>query len=108
MAPSITEQPGRAIDGQQVLAALPPMARMNLGWRDAVIDAERGVLMARIGSGRVLRKLIIRLNGADLYDIEIGRMHRRSYEWIVEGQTHGIYAEQLADAAIRLHARVTA
>ncbi len=103
---SLSESPGRALDPAQVIAALPPGARMNLGWRDAVADAPRGLLMARIGSGRVLRKLIIRLNGADLYDIEIGRMNRRTLDWIVEGQVHDLYADQLAEAAIRLHGQV--
>lgn len=103
---SLIEQPGRVIDPAQVIAAISPMSRINLGWRDAVVDAEGGRVIARIGSGRVLRKVIIRLNGADLYDVEIGRAHRRSYEWIIEGQELNVHAEQLANVAITMHGQV--
>jgi hypothetical protein len=103
---SLIESPGRVIDPAQVIAALSPWSRMNLGWRDAVADVPNGRVIARIGSNRVVRKLIVRLNAADLYDVEIGKMHRRSFEWIVEGQVLNVGAEQLAEAAIALHGQV--
>jgi hypothetical protein len=43
---------------------------------------------------------VIKLNAFDLYDIEIGRVHRRTLEWIPEAQTRDIYADDL-DQAIR-------
>lgn len=44
--------------------------------------------------------LVIKVNQYDLYDIEIGRVHRRTLDWIPEAQTRDIYTEDL-DQAIR-------
>jgi hypothetical protein len=51
-----------------------------------------------LGVGIRKRHLVIKVNKSDLYDIEIGRVHR--LEWIPEAQTRNIYAEDL-DQAIR-------
>lgn len=53
-----------------------------------------------LGAGKRKRRLVIKLNQADLYDIEIGRLHTRTFEWIIVGQTRSIHAEDL-DQAIR-------
>ena len=45
---SLIEQPGRVIDPAQVVAVLSPWSRMNLGWRDAVVDADNGRVVARL------------------------------------------------------------
>lgn len=105
-AESISVAGGKAMNAQAAVAAFSAGSRMNLGWRDAVQDEARGLLYVRIGSSRTVRKLIIRLNGLDLYDIEIGRMNRRTFEWVVEGQVANVYADQLAEAAVSLHGKV--
>jgi hypothetical protein len=99
---SLSVTGGMRMDPVQTVEAFSVWSRMNLGWRDVVTDAERGLLYVRVGSSRVVRKLIIRLNALDLYDIEIGKMDKRTYDWVVEGQKFDLYAEQLADAAISL------
>jgi hypothetical protein len=53
-----------------------------------------------LGAGSRKRRLIIKLNTNDLYDIEIGRLHRRSLDWIIEGQSLDIDAGNL-DTALR-------
>lgn len=53
-----------------------------------------------LGAGFRKRRLVIKLNPKDLYDIEIGRIHRRTLDWIPEAQTRDIYADDL-DQAIR-------
>lgn len=53
-----------------------------------------------LGAGTHKRRLVIKLNGSDLYDIEIGHLHRRSLEWIIDGQALDIDAENL-DGALR-------
>jgi hypothetical protein len=103
---SLSVKGGMQMDVAQAAALFGPYERMNLGWRDAVRDDARGLLMVRIGSSRVVRKLIIRLNALDLYDIEIGRMNKRTFEWVVEGQVENLYAEQVAEQAIVLHGKV--
>lgn len=54
-----------------------------------------------LGAGTHKRKLIIKLNASDLYDIEIGRLARRTLDWIPEAQTLGVFADQL-DSALQV------
>ena len=53
-----------------------------------------------LDAGTRKRRLIIKLNTSDLYDIEIGHVHRTSFAWVVDGQTLDIAAENL-DQALR-------
>jgi hypothetical protein len=53
-----------------------------------------------LGAGIRKRRLVIKVNQSDLYDIENGRVHRRTFEWIPEAQMRDIHVEQL-DQAIR-------
>jgi hypothetical protein len=66
-----------------------------------VIRTEDGLMVdIYLGAGFRKRRLVIKVNQSDLYDIEIGRAHRRTLAWIPEAQTRDIHAEQL-DQAIR-------
>lgn len=64
-----------------------------------VIYTEDGP-MVDIYLGAVFRKrrLAIKVNQSDLYDIEIGRVHRRTFERIPEAQMRDIHVEQLDQA----------
>jgi hypothetical protein len=46
------------------------------------------------------RRLVIKINQSDLYDIENGRVHLRTFQWIPEAQMRDIHVKQL-DQAIR-------
>lgn len=66
-----------------------------------VVRTEDGLMVdIFLGAGTRKRRLIVKLNSSDLYDIEIGRIHRRTLDWIVEAQTRDVYCDQL-DQAIR-------
>jgi hypothetical protein len=53
-----------------------------------------------LGAGTRTRRLIIKLNGDDLYDIEIGHLTRRTLEWVIDAQVLNVHAEDL-DGALR-------
>jgi hypothetical protein len=64
-----------------------------------VIRTEDGLMVdIYLGAGIRKRRLVIKVNRSDLYDIEIGRVHRRTLEWIPEAQRRDIYAEDLGQA----------
>lgn len=42
-------------------------------------------------------KVIIKLNGSDLYDITFGRMNRKTFKFDVEHETKDIFCEQLVE-----------
>jgi hypothetical protein len=82
-------------------------ALMNLGARDFVADAD-GVIF-RIGPGSVLRKVVVRLNPMDTYDVEIwegGRGADLNPKRVYEAG--GVYFDQLAEVLIRAHDQVSA
>jgi hypothetical protein len=56
-----------------------------------------------LGAGTRKRRLIIKLNAADRYDIEIGRLQRRTLEWIPEAQRLGVYCDDLDSALQALY-----
>jgi hypothetical protein len=68
--------------------------------RNVIRTEDRIMVDIYLGAGIRKRRLVIKLNQSDLYDIEIGRMHRRTLDWIPEAQARDIYADQL-DQAIR-------
>jgi hypothetical protein len=52
-----------------------------------VIRTEDGLMVdIYLGAGFRKRRLVIKVNQSGLYDIEIGRVHRRTFEWIPEAQ----------------------
>src|SRR5262245_44536871 len=75
---------------------------IGMGAKLSTVMPTKDGLMVNIylGAGFRKRRLVIKLNPYDLYDIEIGRLHRRTLEWIPEAQTRDIYADDL-DQAIR-------
>lgn len=75
------------------------------GCRDFVGDPESGMLMFTIGAGARTYKCIIRLNGRDLYDMEIGCI--RKFEYKALAQADDIHAEDVTATLRRLHSDVT-
>jgi hypothetical protein len=94
---------GRPADHRVTLQQIGRMTLLSMGARDIVHDDPHGLLMLRIGNPRVVRKAIVVLNGSDMYDVEIGRMHRRTLEWITEATATDVYCDQLADTLLTLH-----
>ncbi|GAA1961678.1 hypothetical protein [Amycolatopsis minnesotensis] len=78
---------------------------MELGARDLVY-MDDGV-MFRFGpnSPVKLRKIIVKLNGSDLYEVEVGYLQLPSYEWNVIEQVSDVYADSLPEVVRRLSAK---
>jgi hypothetical protein len=106
--PSIAETTtGQPADHRVTIAQIGQGALMNLGARDYIHDDKNGYLHFRIGPGHIVRKAIIVLNALDLYDVEIGHMNRRTYEWIPDATATDIDAAQLAETLLRMHGEVS-
>lgn len=103
---SITATPGAPASWVVTHHQIGMGVRMNLGARDYAHDDPNGVLMFRIGAERSKRRAVVKLNGSDLYDIEIGRL-TRDLEYVVEAQETDLYADMLGEALIRMHHAVT-
>lgn len=99
---SVSTMTGRQADARTTRNQITPGVLMSCGARDFVSDNANGLLMFRVGSGRVLRKVLVRLLPHDLYAVEVGRMDRRTFEWIVEDQRFDVPAESLARAVLEL------
>ncbi len=97
---SITATKGSPADALTIWKQVNVWTWIGMGARASrVIRCEDGIRVAiYLGAGTHKRTLIIKLNGADLYDIEIGRVRRSDFEWIVEAQDRDIYAEDLGRA----------
>lgn len=98
---SITTTPGQPADPDVIRRQLSLGVQINLGAREWLGHTD-GVQF-RIGAGRPNRKVIIKLNGDDLYDIEIGHIKRRALEWVIDYQALGVDAANLGETLIRAH-----
>ena len=70
--------------------------KMACGARVAMADGN-AYLHFQVGSSRPVRKIIIRLNGLDLYDIELVKINNRTFETAVEQTISSVYAEDLSN-----------
>lgn len=93
---SIVRQPNRPADAAITLRQIGSMVLASCGARDYLRDDTNGYVKFRIGNGR--RWCIVALAADDTYSIEVGRL--RKFDWIIDLQEHGIYAEDLP-AAVR-------
>lgn len=50
------------------------------------------------------RKIIVKLNGRDLYELEVGHYRHPDYKWVVVRQESDVDVESLRDAVRRLAA----
>lgn len=93
---------GTEADRRVTLAQIGQGNLMACGARDVVHDDPNGMVMFRVGSGPVLRKVIVKLMPSDTYSVERGHLNRDSYEWVVDEQEHDVYADQLGATVRRL------
>ncbi len=52
-----------------------------------------------------IRKIIVKLNGRDYYEVEVGYLNTRDYGWNIVHQESDVDVEMLADSVRRLAAR---
>ena len=73
---------------------IPIMVKMSLGARDQ--SGKDNVLYFTVGNGRKgLFKFSITLNGGDLYDIELMKFKRKTYEKVVLATAEDVGCESL-------------
>lgn len=100
------DAPASGFDPRQVWEQIPFGIKIDLGVLPSgvVYDMAKQTLAFFVGNPRSRRKAIIGyLEGADLYEITIGRIKPRTYEWIVEQRATGIDAATLGATLRRLH-----
>lgn len=98
---TITTEKGLPADANVIWSHhVNPWTWIAMGAKPRTVIRTKDGLMVDIylGAGFRKRHLVIKLNPYDLYDIEIGRVHRRTLDWIPEAQTRDIYAEDLDQA----------
>lgn len=98
---SITDTKGSAVDVNTIWN--DHVARytwIGMGTKPVCRGEDHLSLDIYLGAGTRKRRLIIKLNVSDLYDIEIGHLHRRSLDWIIDAQVLDIDAENL-DGTLR-------
>jgi len=66
------------MDANTAWAQIPAGVKMALGARQPVGGADS--LHFRVGSNRTLDKIVVKLNGLDLYDLEMVRIARGTYD----------------------------
>ncbi len=69
--------------------------KMACGARE-VVGGEDG-LHFRVGSTRKLQKIVIKLNGHDLYDVALVEIKRPSYDVVTLKSETDVYAEDLSE-----------
>ncbi|MBV9011231.1 MAG: hypothetical protein JO272_04140 [Pseudonocardiales bacterium] len=100
---TITTEKGRPADASVIwFHHVNLWTWIGMGAKPHTITHTQDGLMVDIylGAGFCKRRLVIKVNRYDLYDIEIGRIHRRTLEWIPVAQTRDVYADDL-DQEIR-------
>lgn len=77
------------------IKALDHMALFAWGFKNGV-GLEDGVQFD-VNGLKFKGKVIIKLNGMDLYDITFGRMNRKTFEFDVKHTAEGVYCDQLVE-----------
>lgn len=81
------------------------LTRIDIGAREDV--RMRDGLMFHFGpsSRAKYRKIIVKLNFRDLYEVEVGYLSRPDFNWVIVEQVSNVDAEALSDVVRRLAAR---
>jgi len=102
MTTSIMNTAGYPADHHTTMQQIGSGNLMACGARHFVHDNPNGLLMFRVGAERSLRKVMVRLMPNDTYSVEVGKTNRKTMEYVVEDQEHGIYADQVGASVRRL------
>ncbi|WP_370943972.1 hypothetical protein AB5J62_33365 [Amycolatopsis sp. cg5] len=78
---------------------------LEISARDLVY-MEDGVMFLYGPHGRSkYRKIIVKLNGLDLYEVEVGYLRRRDFKWVVVAQESNVGVESLRNVVRSLAAQ---
>lgn len=75
--------------------------KMRLGIETDSIYRSADSLMFGI-AGRKRRRFKVRLNGRDLYDITLGHLNRKTFDWVEDGRASDVDVTELNAALLRL------
>lgn len=92
----------RTADASITLRQIGMDILMSCGARDIVKDDPNGMVMFRVGPGRKVAKVIVTLTPTDLYRVEYGFMHRKTFEWVTVEVEDGVHVEALPATVRRL------
>ncbi|MFD6073254.1 hypothetical protein, partial [Amycolatopsis lurida] len=90
-------------DPQVIKEQLGAALRTEISARN-LIDMEDGLMFLFGSAGTKLRKILIKLNGSDLYEVEVGYVSRGTWQWTVVAQESDVHVEDLRDSVRRLAA----
>jgi hypothetical protein len=89
------------MDHNALWAQITLATKMRLGTGTGSIYRSDDSLMFGI-AGRKRQRFKIRLNGPDLYDITLGHLNRRTFDWTEDGQATDVDVTELNAALLRL------
>lgn len=75
---------------------------LEVGARDLVFMRDGVMFAFGPESETKYRKIIVKLNGMDLYEVEVGFLWRPALDWMVVEQESDAYAEDLPETVRRL------
>lgn len=104
---SIITEPGADADITTIWKQVNIWTWIGMGARPKNVIRHRDALQVDIylGAGTAKRRLYIKLTPADLYDIELGHVYRRGFEYEVVEQVRDIDASNLDEALRNLYDR---
>ena len=91
-------------DPQVIKEQLGAALRAEISARN-LIGMDDGLMFLFGPAGRKFRKILIKLNGRDLYEVEVGYVSRDAYQWIVVAQESDVHVEDLRDRVRKLAAK---
>ncbi|QWF78671.1 hypothetical protein [Amycolatopsis sp. CA-230715] len=102
---SIAERRLYDADSEVIRQQLGETLRAEISAR-SFVALEDGLLFVFGPDSRTkIRKVIVKLNHLDLYEVEVGFLRKSSNEWVVVEQVSNVDAEVLAEVVRRLAAR---
>ncbi|WP_410661990.1 hypothetical protein [Amycolatopsis sp. lyj-84] len=101
---SIKETRMAEADPQVIRDQLGAALRTEISARN-LIGMEDGLMFHFGPAGTKLRKMFIKLNGLDLYEVEVGYTSRSTGEWTVVGQESDVHVEALRASVRKLAAK---
>lgn len=99
---SLSERQMMEADAGVIHNQLGTVLRMEINARDFVSTRDGLMFFYGPHSPNKIRKIIIKLNGKDLYELEAGYMSRKTFDWEIVSQSSDIDAETLRDEVRRL------
>lgn len=92
------------MDARTTLRHVGTWALVEIGYdyTKPLVTTENSVTLSLKRKGRGIKKLVITLNGLDLYDVEYYVFNSSDFQVVVHNVVTNIYAESLGDAVTNI------